>query len=345
MYPIAKGCPLPFSPPAHLRAPLVQTLRPFLRRRAWARSSAPHTLRFFRAPDGEPLVAETTWQPGPRDAAPAAVLVHGLEGSSTIHYMVGLADKLFRAGFHVVRLNQRGCGAGEGLTRTVNHGGRSEDVAAVLDQVRDEEGARRLVVVGFSLGGNLVLKLLGECGSAVPAGLVAAAALSPLVNPALVQRHLDQPASLAFRLFFLHLLARRMRRRARRFPDHFDQGEAYFRWTVRQFDDEVTAPHCGFASAADYYRRADALPLVGAIRTPTLVVHAHDDPLVPFAVYDGVPIHQNPAVQTLFTPHGGHLGFYDPRPGSDGLWAEDRTEEFLRTSLGPTPHTLENEHV
>jgi predicted alpha/beta-fold hydrolase len=268
-------------------------------------------------------------------------LVHGLQGSSASSYVLGIAAKLFAAGWHVVRLNQRGCGPSEVMTPTWNHAGRSDDLAAVLEQLREGDGVLSFALAGFSLGGNLVLKLLGERGGAAPAGLVAAAALSPLVDPAMVQNNLDQPALRPFRLYFLHRFARSMQRRAALFPEHFARmlrggaapAEHWRKLTVRQFDDRFTAPLSGFASAAEYYRRVDALPLVGAIRVPTLLVHAKDDPFVPFAVYRGSEVTRTPSVRPLFPERGGHLGFYDSKAGTDGYWVEDCTVAFFGAAL------------
>jgi predicted alpha/beta-fold hydrolase len=228
----------------------------------------------------------------------------------------------------VVRLNLRGCGEGEALTTTLHHGGRSDDLAAVLAQLRTHHGLERLAVLGFSLGGALVLRLLGERGQ-IP-GLLAAVALSPLLNPEHVQQHLDRPASLIYRRFFLHLMASRLRRRAALFPEHFPSGDFIAR-TVEAFDDRHTAPRIGRTSARDYYRSADALPLLHRITTPTLLVHAQDDPIVPFAGLRGAAF--SPAITREFPRHGGPLGFDCPAPNSDGHWAEDRAVSFLVATL------------
>lgn len=294
----------------------------------------PAALARFSALDGEPLLARINWRPGDRAAAPAALLVHGLEGSAESHYMLGAAAKLYRAGFHVVRLNQRGCGESEGLTPTLHHGGRSDDLAAVLDALVARDGVEILVAIGFSLGGNLLLKLLGERGAGAPRGLVAAAALSPLLNPQHVQIHLDRPSSFPYRRFFLGLMARRMQRRAALFPGHFP-AQSFESRTVLDFDERFTIPYIGYASAVDYYRRADALPLLGGVEVPTLLVHAQDDPIVPFAGLAPGISRASRSVHLELPQHGGHLGFYAPAPGTDGYWAEDRAVAFLCGRLPP----------
>lgn len=325
-----------FAPALVLRNAHLQTIAAnLLPRRRPALPAGERVL--LRAPDGVPLVARIHWQPGPRDASPAVVLIHGLEGNADTHYVVGAAAKLLAAGWHVIRLNLRGCGEGEALTPTLHHGGRSDDLAAVLTQLRRDFGLATLAVLGFSLGGALVLRLLGERGT-VP-GLIAAVALSPLLNPEHVQRHLDRPGSVVYRRFFLHLMAWRLRRRAALFPRHFPAGERFTADRVEDFDDRHTAPRIGRASARDYYRSADALPLLANITTPTLLVHAQDDPIVPFAGLQHADFGAH--VRTEFPRHGGHLGFYRRAPGSDGYWAEDRAVAFLdqaRAAARPAQH-------
>lgn len=316
-----------FDPPRALRNAHLQTIYANLPARRLPQLPAGERVR-FSAPDGVPLIGRIHWQPGPRDRSPAVVLLHGLEGTADSSYVVATAGKLLRAGCHVVRLDLRGCGEGEALTPTLHHGGRSDDLAAVLDQLRRDHGLERLGALGFSLGGALVLRLLGERGEL--AGLHAAVALSPLLNPEHVQRHLDRRASLVYRRFFLHLMASRLRRRAALFPGEFPPGR-FTAATVEEFDDRHTAPRIGRSSARDYYRSADATPLLHRITTPTLLVHAQDDPIVPFAGLQGADFGRH--VRTEFPGHGGHLGFYSPTPGSDGHWAEDRAVSFLVATL------------
>lgn len=316
-----------FSPPLLLRSPHVQTFVqswPGLGPTALPDGEAVR----FTAPDGEPLVGVAHWQPGPRERSAAALLLHGIEGDGEAPYVRRTAARLLTRGWHVIRLDLRGCGRGEALTPTLLHGGRSEDVAAVLAALRGD--VQHIAALGFSLGGALLLRLLGERG-AVP-GLVGAAAISPPLNPAAIQVHLDRTASAPYRRYFLAIMAARLRRRARQFPAHLPDRD-YRCATMREYDDRVTAPLAGFADAADYYRRADALPLLPAIATPTLLLHAQDDPLVPFAGFSALARAEHLHVRGEFPRHGGHLGFYDPRRGADAHWAEARATRFLDEAL------------
>jgi uncharacterized protein len=243
--------------------------------------------------------------------------------------MRATAAKLYARGWHVVQLNQRGCGGGAPLTHTLHHGGRGDDVAAVVRTLHREEGVEESAVIGFSLGGSLVLKMLGDLEGSAPDGLRAAVAISPLLDPARVQRHLDRTRSIPYRRFFLNRMSAHLRKRAQLHPTRFPAGERFESDTVEGFDDRFTAPYCGFASAQDYYRRADALPGLHKIRTPTLLVHAKDDPIVPLAVVGPAFDRELGAVRCVLPETGGHLGFYAPRAGSDGYWAEDRAVEFI----------------
>lgn len=176
--------------------------------------------------------------------------------------------------------------------------------------------------------------MLGERGL-VP-GLCAAAAVSPLLNPAQVQRHLDRPANFVYRRYFLRVMASRMRRRARLFPSHFPAHD-YRTNTLLEFDQRFTAPLTGYESAVEYYRLVDALPLLPAIATPTLLLHAQDDPLVPFAGLQEVAHLKHRHLHAEIAHHGGHLGFYSPGLRTDGHWAEDRAIEFLQSALAGRP--------
>lgn len=312
-----------FTPPALLRGPHFQTIVPALLGSSGPALPAGEPLR-FTATDGAPLCGVGHWQPGARAEAPAAVLLHGVEGTAESAYMRRTAAKLLARGWHVVRLDHRGCGAGEALTPTIFHGGRSDDVAAVLAELGGRHGIGELAAIGFSLGGGVLLRLLGERGR-VP-GLVAAAAVSPLIHPAAVQRHLDRPQSALYRRYFLEVMAARMRRRAALFPGHFPAWSYRCR-TLLEYDDRVTAPLTGYSSAADYYRRVDALPLLPAIATPTLLLHAQDDPLVPFAALGRIAAGRD--LHLEFPARGGHLGFFAPGRGVDGYWAENRIIDFV----------------
>src|SRR5882672_12788718 len=201
------------------------------------------------------------------------------------HYMRGIADKAWAAGWDVVRLNQRNCGGTEHLSRGLYHSGLTHDVQFVLHELLNDDGAPAVAIAGYSLGGNLTLKLAGELGDAAPAGLVAVCAVSPTMDLAACVDALERRSNIPYEWNFVRNLKGRMRRKAAAFPGEYSLDPLKRVWTVRQFDEAYTAPHHGFSDAADYYYRASAMRVVNAIRVPALIMAAEDDPFVPPATF------------------------------------------------------------
>lgn len=273
------------------------------------------------------------WQPGAlRAAAPTAILVHGLEGSSHSQYVLGNADKLFRAGCNAIRMNMRNCGGTERLTPTLYHSGLSADVLAVLDFFTARDGLRSVSLVGYSMGGNLVLKAAGDLGSRAPANLRSVVAVSPACDLGQSADALHRPANRVYEWRFLRALLRRYGRKAALFPRTFDASLARGIHSLRRFDDCITAPYSGFLSADDYYHRASAARVLSRIRVPTLLLHAADDPFIRLTPETRADIAANPSL-TLWEPaHGGHCAFLakpDAAAGYDGYWAEHTLLRFL----------------
>jgi predicted alpha/beta-fold hydrolase len=308
------------------------TIYTWARRRRFPALPAPEARVFEVAPDAR-VLAHVHWQPARREA-PTLLALHGLEGSSSAHYMVGLADKAFARGFNVVRLNQRNCGGTEILSAGLYHSGLTADPIAVLRELAATEGLTRFGVVGYSLGGNLTLKLAGEAGAdpALVPGLRAVCAVSPTMDLALCVDALERRANAVYQWNFMRNLKARMRRKAAAWPGRFDTAPLARLRTVRGFDDVYTAPHHGFAGAADYYHRASALRVVDRIRVPALVVASDNDPFVPHEQFTRPEVTGNPNVRVVITRDGGHCGFLsEGAPGFDGYWAERAAVEFLAT--------------
>jgi predicted alpha/beta-fold hydrolase len=284
---------------------------------------APEALFFDVAADTR-VLADCHWQPD-RSRHPALLALHGLEGSSRAHYMRGLADKAYRAGFNVVLLNQRNCGGTEQHGPGLYHSGLTGDADIVIRALSDTYGVSRIFVAGYSLGGNLALKLAGEYGEAPPSQLRGVAAVSPVMDLAACVAALERRQNIAYHWNFVRGLRARMRRKAEHFPGRYDVARLPGIWTVRSFDETYTAPHFGFASAADYYHRASALRVIDRIRVPALILTAADDPFVPPEPFADPAVTSNPNVEVVLTRHGGHCGFItEPAPGDDGYWAETR---------------------
>jgi len=289
--------------------------------------------RLFQVAPEARVLAHCHWQ-AERTAAPTLLALHGLEGSSLAHYMQGIADKAWAAGFNVVRLNQRNCCGTEHLSETLYHSGLSADPDAVIRALA-AEGHTRIVVVGYSLGGNLALKLAGEHGEAPPPVLRGVVAVSPVMDLPRCVAALERRSNFVYQWNFVRNLKARMRRKAAAWPGRFDLAPLARIRTVRDFDEVYTAPHFGFRDATDYYYRAAALRVVHRITVPTLILSAEDDPFVPAESFRDPAVARNPHVTVHVTRHGGHCAFITPRNGiHDGYWAEWRAVEFGRGVVG-----------
>jgi predicted alpha/beta-fold hydrolase len=277
-------------------------------------------------------------QPSARSPAAAWVLVlHGLAGSSVSPPVRGMAAALVAAGHEVCLMNYRGCSGEPNRLPRAYHGGASEDVRAVMQRLAAARPGRRFAAVGFSIGANMLMKLGGENGALVPAGLAAMVAISPPFDLARCAAFLDEPFRL--RTLYRRSLLRVLRGRALdtlvRFPGCVAAGPAELRAarTFAAFDGHYTAPLHGFADAADYWRRCSGGRFLAGIDRPMLVLAAADDPFLPSDTVPHAAIAANPALSLLLTDHGGHCGFIGGTPWSPTFWAESVTVEYLARHL------------
>ena len=238
------------------------------------------TVRYFDVGPRTRVVAQCHWQAEPWDR-PTILTLHGLNGSSDSHYMKGIAAKAHAHGMNVVRLNQRNCGNTEHLSAGLFHSGLNEDARHVIEELSTVDGLRSVAVAGYSLGGNLALKLAGEYGEAPPAVLIGVAAVSPIIEIGECTRALERRENVLYEWNFVRELKKRMERKERYWPGHFDLSKLRAIKTVREFDNVFTAPHFGFADAEDYYYRCSAMRIADRIRVPSLVITSEDDPFVP----------------------------------------------------------------
>jgi uncharacterized protein len=318
--------PTPFRP--RFRGGHQQTLYAWARPRKFPNLPRPVTRYFDVAPDAR-VLAHCHWHDDRREH-PTILLLHGLEGSSHAHYMEGMADKAWAAGWNVVRLNQRNCGQTEHLSRGLYHSGLTHDPLFVLRELVAADGVRTLAVAGYSLGGNLALKLAGELGDDPLPELTAVCAVSPTMDLAVCVKALERRTNIAYQWNFVRNLKKRMRRKAAAYPDHYSLDPLGRVWTVRQFDELYTAPHHGFLDAADYYHRASAIRVIGRIRVPTLIVAADNDPFVPLAPFLTDDVRRHPSLSVVITADGGHCAFVEAEgPGYDGYWAEREVVRFV----------------
>lgn len=241
---------------------------------------------------------------------PLVLLIHGIGGSNESTYIRTSAVHLLRAGYPVLRLNLRG--AGGKPTRQFYHAGRTEDLKRVILSLDGSLAAHGVVPVGFSLGGNLLLKYLAECGAVAP--VMAAISISAPIDLEAAQRRIAMARN---RIYHREILKWVIAERGGTLPREIR--------TMLDFDNQVVAPAAGFKDAHDYYRRSSAGPMLGAIRRPTLLIHGGDDPWIPAASYAAIA--PNPHLVTLVPHSGGHVGFH--AAGSDVPWHDLALGRFL----------------
>lgn len=301
-----------FLPFPLLRGPHLQTI--VAAKLALWRREPPGETQVVTLPDGDRLALVVSTPRSWRPDRPSVLLLHGLCGCHQSSYMMRLALKLWRRGIRAIRMNMRGCGAGAGLARQPYHSGRSPDVLAVLEALQRQSPPSPVTLLGFSLGGNVMLKFAGELGRRAQALCTQVIAVCPPADLAACSRMLGQPSNWLYERYFIRRLRAAVAERHRLFPD-LAPVDLPARLSLHQFDNLYTAPQCGFADADDYYERSSAAPLVPRITLPCRILFADDDPVIDATVFDGVALPPN--VEVVRTSKGGHLGFLG-RPGRPG---------------------------
>jgi uncharacterized protein len=316
--------PRPWLAPAHL-----MTVFAWARIRPFPGLPAPEA-RLVRVSEDSQVLAHCYWQPD-RAARPTLLALHGLEGSSDAHYMRGLADKAWRRGWNAVLLNQRNCGGTEGLTPGLYHSGLTNDPRMVMRSLMRDDGLRSFGVVGYSLGGNLALKMAAELADHTDVPIAGVVAVSPTMELETCVRAIERRANFPYQWNFVRHIKARMRRKAALWPGRFDLAPLSRIWTIRAFDDRYTAPLNGFGNATTYYRQASARRIIERLAIPALILTAADDPFVPPSQFQDRALVNHPSLTIRVEARGGHCGFVGP-PGSgadDGYWAETAAVAFL----------------
>ncbi len=306
------------------------------RPRQFPRLPAP-TERFFDVAPDTKVLAHCHWQ-AERARHPALLVLHGLEGSSQAHYMRGLADKGYAAGFNVILLNQRNCGGTERLAAGLYHSGLTADADHVIREIAARDDVQQVVVAGYSLGGNLALKLAGDHGDAPPPQLRAVCAVSPVLELEACVQALERRQNFIYQWNFVRGLKGRMRRKAECFPGRFAIDRLDAIRTVREFDEVYTAPHFGFKNASDYYYRASAMRVIDRMRVPARIITAEDDPFVPSGALPRSERGDEPLARRQH--HDARrplrLRLAMRAMASDGYWAEQEILAFATTHTGTT---------
>ncbi|HWE25327.1 MAG TPA: alpha/beta fold hydrolase [Myxococcales bacterium] len=311
----------PFEPARWLRGPHAQTVFGTLLRRA---PRLPLRRERWELSDGDFLDVDRLDGPV---GAPLLVVLHGLEGSASSHYVRGLLARAQARGWRGLALNFRSCSGEPNRLHRFYHSGETGDLGEAVRRARSESPHAPLLLAGCSLGGNVVVKWLGEQGET--ANVSAAVALSVPFDLKLCARALDSAGAMAFvyRTRFLRTLKRKSLEKARRFPQ-LDRRRVCAARTLFEFDEAVTAPVHGFAGAEDYWAQSSSAPFVSRVRVPLLLISAEDDPFIPPQCLPREAAAANPRVALEVCPTGGHLGFV-AGPWIPWFWAEWRATEFL----------------
>ena len=275
----------------------------------------------FETEPGVRVVARCHWRQQ-ADLKGTILIVHGLEGSSQSPYVLRMASRALDAGFQVVRLNIRNCGGTEHLGPTLYHSGLTTDLRAVAEQLT--EGP--LFIVGFSMGGNMALKLAGEWGSDHPPHVRAICAVSPPIDLAECALCIAERRNRIYETRFLKHLRQTLTRKKKVVPVSYTLEAFASIRTLIDFDNAYTAPAFGYRDAFDYYAHASSNRHLHSIRVPALVVHAQDDPFIPFKVFNHPAFGENPNLQLLAPRFGGHVAFLSRQ--APRFWAEEQALRF-----------------
>ena len=284
--------------------------------------------------DGSRVLCHCHWQAEPdRGSRLTLLMVHGLEGSSNSRYIQGITGRAWNAGCNVIRMNMRNCGGTDTLTPTLYHSGQSGDVGAVLRHYAQQYSLERVALVGYSMGGNLVLKLAGEWGNQPP--LCAVAAVCPAIDLAAGADALHEPLNRAYEWNFLRGLRKRYARKRELFPANYVlPSEIGPVRSIRQFDHKIVSRYCDFRDADDYYYRAASARVIARIAVPTLILHAQDDPFIRLLPDTRAKILANPHIAFIETRHGGHCAYLSRERGNEIHWAEATVMRYLLAATG-----------
>lgn len=301
------------------------------------RHAVPTRAERWDTPDGDFVELHRLDVPhGAPPQTPRLLFLHGLEGTIRSHYVAGFFAEAQRRGWAADLLIFRGCGSEPNRGPRFYHSGETGDLGFVLDRIQREHPHAPILLAGVSLGGNVLLKFLGESGSGIPERIRAAATISVPYDLERGARYIANGFARVYDRHFMRTLRRKALEKLEQYPGLFDRVALERAQTIYAFDDAVTAPVHGFADAHDYYSRSSALGWIDRVSVPTLLLSAVDDPFLPREVLDDVRrvANGNRNLQLEFVDHGGHVGFIGGRwPWQPVYYAEWRACEFLSAAL------------
>lgn len=319
------------SRPFRARAPWyggdLQTMRNMIVRPRIDFDDAPAIHLHFPMADGTgDALSGHLHRPPIATSRPLVLLIHGLTGDADSYYLRITARHLLDRGYPVLRLNLRGAGETATRCREQYHAGRTADLRRVLELSADEARGNGMFAVGYSLGGNMLLRLLGEGGWGP---IRAAASISAPIALAEACRHIESTRNSIYHRYFLRRMKAEARASRGGLPPEVEAAAARAR-SIFEYDDTVVAPRYGFASAPDYYARSSALSILPAITVPTLILHARNDPWIPPDAYERAATLANPALRIVVSDGGGHVGFHGR--GSSLPWSDLILEKFFAST-------------
>ncbi len=282
--------------------------------------------RLFRTSENTQVLAHINRPSSPAGAG-TLIAVHGLTGSSESSYMRSLVRAALGRGLSIIRLNVRNCGGTEHLSPTLYHSGFTHDLRAVVEQLSPAP----LVIVGFSMGGNIALKLAGEWADAPPSNVRGICGISVPIRLDVCARRLGERRNRIYEIRFLRELERTVRMKQRLMPELFESLPSSGTKSIYDFDDRVTAPAFGFRDADDYYEHASSARFLERIRVPTLMLQAKDDPFIPFEVFENALIGACLHIRLVATECGGHVAFL--ARSAPRFWAQQQAVEFAERAF------------
>ena len=322
----------PFVP--FFRNPHLSTIAGNYWRRKLDEVRFPVEARFYETEPGVQVLVHSQRPTG--EAVAEIIVVHGLEGSSDAGYARSLAQAALKAGFAAHRFNMRSCAGTEHLSgKVLYHSGQTSDLLTVLRAIK---GRAPVFLAGFSLGGNVVLKLAGELGESAKGLIAGVAAVSTPIDLAACARRLQARSNIIYSNRFLKRLKHRIRLKERLTPGLFQLGHLDRVKSVYDFDDKFTALAFGFGTADNYYATQSANQFLDRIRVPALLVQAKDDPLIPFDVYNHPAFSNNPWLRLLLVDHGGHLGFVSK--SKPRFWLDEVLVQWMEKVRNKVPADL-----
>ncbi|MEM7785098.1 MAG: alpha/beta fold hydrolase [Planctomycetota bacterium] len=310
----------PFRPLTGMKSPHLQTVGAFfLRGKRIKYRAVKYSVNLW---DGDQLVIHddqpVEWITGDR----IAILFHGLCGCHGSPYMVRLTDKLKKHGIRVIRVDMRGFGDSKLVSKSHLHGGNYRDVVSVINFVRQLSPISKISLVGFSVGGNIILRTIGMWGDQHPIEVDSAIAVSPPVDLLMCATNIRQFGNRIYEKYFMTRMNAHLSERRRKVKGLVDSGVSPLPDRLIHFDDRFTAPCWGYSGVLDYYADAMAGPVLDQVAIPTIILTAEDDPIVPFEMYSNFPMSN--FIEMAVTRHGGHLGFLANSRDPDPHWMDWR---------------------